>query len=375
MARADAATASWVSTTPFGSPGGAAGGDDQGVAVLGRLAGPRIGGQQRRSLAGPGSRGSTGSTASPASHTRRSRSTNAVAPGRSIATSRRTAARLRACPSPTPPPTLPPKRPPRLPRPGRRVGGVGGRRPAPHPAGRRGARAGRHRLRGRRHRRSWPGGRWRPASWRSPSRSAPTTPTTTATACGAPTTSRVGPLRLVGSGLGSPGAVKRAALVRFGVAAVAGLALDPGRRAGAARGRGGGHRGGVVLHRRVARPTATWASASCSCSCSSGWWPPPARPTCSPRRCRALALAARVPVGFAGHRAARGQQPARHPRRHRVAASARWPCASATSAPASSTWRCWSAPFVMRPARWPGSATAPAAVGGAGRRSRWRAGP
>jgi 1,4-dihydroxy-2-naphthoate octaprenyltransferase len=37
--------------------------------------------------------------------------------------------------------------------------------------------------------------------------------------------SRVGPLRLVGSGLASPAAVRRAALASFGVAAVAGLAL------------------------------------------------------------------------------------------------------------------------------------------------------
>lgn len=36
---------------------------------------------------------------------------------------------------------------------------------------------------------------------------------------------RVGPVRLVGSGLASPAAVKRAALAAFGVAAVAGLAL------------------------------------------------------------------------------------------------------------------------------------------------------
>jgi 1,4-dihydroxy-2-naphthoate octaprenyltransferase len=36
---------------------------------------------------------------------------------------------------------------------------------------------------------------------------------------------RVGPIRLVGSGLKSPGAVKKAALASFGVAAVAGLAL------------------------------------------------------------------------------------------------------------------------------------------------------
>src|SRR6185437_8803611 len=36
---------------------------------------------------------------------------------------------------------------------------------------------------------------------------------------------RVGPLRLVGSGAAAPGAVKRAAFLAFGVAAVAGLAL------------------------------------------------------------------------------------------------------------------------------------------------------
>jgi len=36
---------------------------------------------------------------------------------------------------------------------------------------------------------------------------------------------RVGPLRLVGSGLATPGAVKRAALLSFAVAGLAGLAL------------------------------------------------------------------------------------------------------------------------------------------------------
>src|SRR6476661_11209349 len=36
---------------------------------------------------------------------------------------------------------------------------------------------------------------------------------------------RVGPMRLVGSGAASPGAVKRAAFLSFGVAAVAGLVL------------------------------------------------------------------------------------------------------------------------------------------------------
>src|SRR5690348_4066793 len=36
---------------------------------------------------------------------------------------------------------------------------------------------------------------------------------------------RVGPMRLVGSGRAAPGAVRRAAFLAFGVAAVAGLAL------------------------------------------------------------------------------------------------------------------------------------------------------
>ena len=87
-----------------------------------------------------------------------------------------------------------------------------------------------------------------------PAGRARTTPTTTATACGAPTatTRRVGPVRLVGSGLRSPGAVKRAALLSFLVAGVAGLALAVavgpelvvvGAAAIAA---------GLVLHRRLA---------------------------------------------------------------------------------------------------------------------------
>jgi 1,4-dihydroxy-2-naphthoate octaprenyltransferase len=42
---------------------------------------------------------------------------------------------------------------------------------------------------------------------------------------GTDTDARVGPVRLVGSGLASPGAVKRAAFAAFGVAAVGGLAL------------------------------------------------------------------------------------------------------------------------------------------------------
>ncbi len=42
---------------------------------------------------------------------------------------------------------------------------------------------------------------------------------------GTDSTDRVGPLRLVGSGSASPGAVKRAAFLSFGLAAIAGLAL------------------------------------------------------------------------------------------------------------------------------------------------------
>ncbi len=57
--------------------------------------------------------------------------------------------------------------------------------------------------------------------WRWPCRcccrSASTTPTTTAMACAAPTTLRVGPMRLVATGTASPSAVKRAALLCSGL--------------------------------------------------------------------------------------------------------------------------------------------------------------
>ena len=64
---------------------------------------------------------------------------------------------------------------------------------------------------------------WRAAprwSWPSPSRSPPTTPTTTATACAAPTTPAGGSVRCGWSawGIKPPAAVKRAALLSFGVA-------------------------------------------------------------------------------------------------------------------------------------------------------------
>ena len=42
------------------------------------------------------------------------------------------------------------------------------------------------------------------------------------------------------------------------------------------------HGGRLVLHRRVARPTATGASASSASSCSSGSWRPSGPPTCRP---------------------------------------------------------------------------------------------
>ena len=63
----------------LGLAGGAAGGHDQGVALLDRLVRP--GGGQDPLAAGAGSRGSTGGTASPSSQARRRRSTNASVPG------------------------------------------------------------------------------------------------------------------------------------------------------------------------------------------------------------------------------------------------------------------------------------------------------
>ena len=72
---------------------------------------------------------------------------------------------------------------------------------------------------------------------------------------------RVGPMRLVGSGVATPGSVKAAALAAFGVAAVAGLVLAAthglvagGRR----RGRRWPPRGSTPAGRS---PTATSASA------------------------------------------------------------------------------------------------------------------
>ena len=81
---------------------------------------------------------------------------------------------------------------------------------------------------------------------------------------------RVGPLRLVGSGVATPGAVKRAAFAAFGVAAVTGLVLAATTRGGWWRwGRSASWRRGSTPAGRA--PTATAGSARSWCSCSSGW--------------------------------------------------------------------------------------------------------
>ena len=141
---------------------------------------------------------------------------------------------------------------------------------------------------------------------------------------------RVGPVRLVASGLASPAAVKRAALV----------CLRRGRRGRAGPGLGhlvvgpGGRRGlpgrRLVLHRGAPALRLCRARASCSCSCSSGWWPPSAPSTS--RRCSLdvpVVWFAAVAGGPAGHRPAAGQQPAGHRDRHRQRASGPWPSGSA----------------------------------------------
>ena len=120
---------------------------------------------------------------------------------------------------------------------------------------------------------------------------------------------RVGPVRLVGSGLAAPGSVKRAALAAFGIAALAGLALALAVGwellvvGAAARWPPAGST------REGPTPTATWGWASCSCSPSSGGGH--GRVGLRPGGGAVGAGAGRQrPVGFLGHRAAGGQQPA-----------------------------------------------------------------
>ena len=144
---------------------------------------------------------------------------------------------------------------------------------------------------------------------------------------------RVGPVRLVAGGLAAPAAVKRAALVAFGVAAVAGLVLADRRPAWWLLARRARWRSlaGVGLHRRpeavrlprprrgvrvrVLRPRRhrrhdlRRRRASC-------------------RRWRGRRVRRRVPVVRAAGRSTTSatSRPTRSP------ASARWPCASATGA-------------------------------------------
>jgi 1,4-dihydroxy-2-naphthoate octaprenyltransferase len=84
-------------------------------------------------------------------------------------------------------------------------------------------------------------------------------------------TKRAGPLRLTASGVAAPAAVRNAAALAFGVAAVVGLvlaiAVDPGPRRGSGR-----HRGGCCTQVARAR-TATGLAVAVLCS--SGSWPRP----------------------------------------------------------------------------------------------------
>ena len=84
---------------------------------------------------------------------------------------------------------------------------------------------------------------------------------------------RVGPVRLVATGLAAPGAVKRARWSSFGVAAVVGLGagLRPRRGGSCWWARPACRPGGSTPAGPA--PTATSDWARCSCSCSSGWWP------------------------------------------------------------------------------------------------------
>ena len=183
---------------------------------------------------------------------------------------------------------------------------------------------------------SSPGGprsRWS-SRWRC--RSASTTPTTTATASAVPTSSRVGPVRLVGSGLATPRQVLAAALASFLVAGLAGLVLAAVYVLVAAAARRRRHRRGLVLHRRQQAIRVPRARRGLGLRllrrrrrgghrlCPDGQ-----ADLARPRR--------RRPGRPAGLRAARDQQPARHPHRRRPQASARSPSCSATSGPGCST--------------------------------------
>ena len=129
---------------------------------------------------------------------------------------------------------------------------MGRGRAAAHAAGRRRAGARRHGRGGGRRPLRRVAGRVRAGSSRSRCRSAPTTPTTTATACAAPTTCASGRCGSWPRGWRAPAAVKRAA-----IAVVRGRRRRGSRAGGrgelvARAGRGRVHRRGLALHRRAA---------------------------------------------------------------------------------------------------------------------------
>ena len=93
-------------------------------------------------------------------------------------------------------------------------------------------------------------------------------------------TARVGPVRLVASGLAPPAAVKRAALLAFGVAARGRPGARHRRRPGGCCWSGRRAIAAGWFYTGGPKPYGYSASASCSCSCSSASWPPSARRTC-----------------------------------------------------------------------------------------------
>ena len=190
--------------------------------------------------------------------------------------------------------------------------------PAAHAAG--GGRPGRRRRRRRRSGSTAPSrvvARRRSRSWcRCCCRSASTTPTTTATACAAPTTCGSGRCGWSRRGLRPPAAVKRAALLCLGLAAVAGLVLAVATSwwllaVGAAA-----LVAGVGLHRRPEALRLPRARRGVRVHVLRAGGDGRAPRTWRSRTCRRVAWPAAVGRRLPGVRPAGGQQPARHPDRH-----------------------------------------------------------